>query len=73
VDRHVGTMMDDSTIDETGTLVREGGAFVLQRDRGGRYVLELARVPVDHVQKRVRVRGVLCGEDRVAVDGVSAA
>ncbi len=70
---HLAGMTNDNPIDETGTLLREGGAFVLQRDVGGRYVLELARVPVDHVQKRVRVRGTLCGEDRVAVDGVSAA
>ena len=60
-------------IDETGMLVREHGAFVLQCDRGGRYVLELPRVPVDHVQKRVRVRGVVCGDGRVAAEGVSAA
>lgn len=60
-------------IDETGTLVRQGGAFVLQRDRGGRYVLELQRVPVDHVEKRVRVRGILAADDRVVVEGVSAA
>ncbi len=65
--------MIGSPIDETGMLVRKDGAFILQRDRGGSYVLELPRVPVDHVQKRVRVQGVLCGEDRVAADGVCAA
>jgi hypothetical protein len=62
-----------SPFDETGTLVREGGAFVLQRDRGGTVQLELQRVPVDVVAKRVRVRGVVIGEDRVSVDGVAAA
>ncbi len=62
-----------SPIDETGMLVRKDGAFVLQRDGGGSYVLELPRVPVDHVQKRVRVQGVLCGDGRVAAEGVSAA
>ncbi|KTT76755.1 DUF5818 domain-containing protein [Sphingomonas endophytica] len=62
-----------SAIDETGMLVRDGGAFVLHRDAGGRYLLELQRVPVDHVQKRVRIQGVLNGEARVSVDGVSAA
>lgn len=60
-------------IDETGLLVREQGAFVLQADRGDRYVLELPRVPVDHVQKRVRVKGMICAEGRVAAEGVSAA
>ncbi|MEH3046921.1 DUF5818 domain-containing protein [Sphingomonas adhaesiva] len=59
-------------VDETGLLVRDGAAFVLQRDAGGRWLLEMHRVPVDHVQKRVRVVGELSG-DRVTVDGVSAA
>lgn len=37
-------------IDETGTLLREGGAFYLRRDLGGRYELELHRTPVDLVE-----------------------
>ncbi|WP_277981317.1 DUF5818 domain-containing protein [Sphingomonas phyllosphaerae] len=65
--------MPGSPVDETGTLVREGGAFVLQRDRGGTFVLELQRVPVDHIAKRVRIRGVLIDAARVSVDGVAAA
>ncbi|WP_082463257.1 MULTISPECIES: DUF5818 domain-containing protein [unclassified Sphingomonas] len=60
-------------IDETGTLIREDGAFVLQRDDGGRYQLQLARVPVDHVHKRVRIIGVAITADLVSVDGVSNA
>ena len=63
--------MPGSPVDETGTLMREGGAFVLQRDRGGTFVLELQRVPVDHVAKRVRIRGVLIDSARVSVDGVT--
>lgn len=62
-----------TTVDETGLLVRDGAAFVLQRDAGGSWVLEMQRVPVDHVQKRVRVVGTLSDGDRVIVDGVSAA
>ena len=42
-------------IDETGTLLRDGGAFYLRRDAGGRYQLELQRTPVDLVEKRVRL------------------
>lgn len=61
------------TIDETGTLRRDGGAFVLDRDVGGRFELELHRVPVDHVEKRVRVIGSLTDCDRVVVDGIAAA
>ncbi|MEH3037220.1 MAG: DUF5818 domain-containing protein [Sphingomonas adhaesiva] len=60
-------------VDETGLLVRDGAAFILQRDAGGTWVLELRRVPVDHVQKRVRVVGTLSDAGRVTVEGVSAA
>ncbi|MDO6413454.1 DUF5818 domain-containing protein [Sphingomonas sp. BIUV-7] len=60
-------------IDETGMLMREGGGFYLRRDMGGRYWLELPRMPVDEVEKRVRVIGTLAAADRVFVDGVSLA
>ncbi|WP_277982504.1 DUF5818 domain-containing protein [Sphingomonas faeni] len=60
-------------VDETGTLIREGGAFLLQRDSGGRYHLQLGRMPVDHVQKRVRIIGVEIAPDLISVDGVSSA
>ena len=39
--------------------MRDGAAFVLRLDAGGAYRLDLPRVPVDHVQKRVRITGVL--------------
>jgi len=54
-------------------LLREGGGFVLKRDRGGYYRLELSRMPVDLVEKRVRVIGRLIGEDHVDADGVQPA
>jgi len=60
-------------IDETGTLLREGGAFYLRRDLGGRYELELHRTPVDLVEKRVRLLGTLVGPDLVNADGVAPA
>jgi hypothetical protein len=60
-------------IDETGTLVRDGGGFALRRDVGGRYQLDLHRVPVDEVEKRVRIVGTLVAEALVDVDGVSIA
>jgi hypothetical protein len=62
-----------STIDETGTLIRDGGGFALRRDSGGRYRLDLHRVPVDEVEKRVRILGTLVSDDLIDVDGVSAA
>lgn len=59
-------------IEETGMLVRDGGGFILRRDSGGIYRLELARTPVDHVEKRVRVIGILTG-DCITADGVALA
>ncbi|WP_294355162.1 DUF5818 domain-containing protein [uncultured Sphingomonas sp.] len=60
-------------IDETGTLIRDGGAFFLRRDVGGRFQLELQRTPVDLVEKRVRLIGTLVAPDLVSADGVSPA
>ena len=57
-------------IDETGTLLREGAAFVLRRDIGGRWVLDLHRVPVDHVEQRVRVTGTVVGDGLIDVDSL---
>lgn len=58
-------------VDETGTLIRDGGAFYLRRDLGGRYQLELQRTPVDLVEKRVRLVGTLVGPLLVSADGVA--
>jgi hypothetical protein len=58
-------------IEETGTLLREAGGFALRRDLGGRWKLDLHRVPVDHIEKRVRITGVVVAEGLVDVDGVA--
>ena len=60
-------------VDETGRLIRDEAGFLLQRDRGGTYRLLLLRVPVDHVEKRVRIQGYYAGDDVVEVEGVAAA
>jgi len=60
-------------VDETGTLFRDGCGFALRRDAGGRWQLDLHRVPVDHVEKRVRIRGEMIGDMRIDVDAISAA
>jgi hypothetical protein len=66
--------MDVGTrVDEVGTLIRDGGAFYLRRDLGGRFELELHRTPVDLVEKRVRLVGTVVGPDLVNADGVSPA
>lgn len=54
-------------------LLREGGGFALKRDQGGYYRLELRRTPVDLVEKRVRVIGVLIATGHVDVEGVQPA
>jgi hypothetical protein len=58
-------------VEETGTLIRDGGGFALRRDLGGRYRLDLHRVPVDCVEKRVRITGVMVESDLVDVHGVA--
>ena len=60
-------------VDETGTLIRDGGAFYLRRDVGGRYELELHHTPVDLVEKRVRLIGTLVGPSLVNANGVAPA
>ena len=60
-------------INEIGTLVRDGGAFYLRRDGGGRYETELHRTPVDLVEKRVRLIGTLVGPDLLNADGIAPA
>lgn len=69
----VGMAAVGTRIDELGTLIRDGGAFYLRRDMGGRYQLELHRTPVDLVEKRVRLVGTLVGSDLVNADGVAPA
>ena len=65
-------MTPGETIDATGTLVRDGGGFALQRDGGGLIRLDLHRLPVDSIEKRVRVVGVVLADGHVEADGVSA-
>lgn len=60
-------------VEETGTLLRDSGGFALRRDLGGRWQLDLHRVPVDHIEKRVRITGVVVGDNLVDVDGVAPA
>ena len=62
-----------SRIDKTGTLFRDGGAFYLRRDAGGRYELKLQRTPVDLVEKRVRLVRTLVGTELVSADGIAPA
>ena len=65
-------MATGDAIDETGMLLREGGGFVLQRDAGGRWPLDLSRMPVDLIEKRVRIVGIETAAGRVDVEGIRA-
>lgn len=60
-------------VDEIGTLIHVGGAFYLRRNVDGRYQLELHRTPVELVEKRVRLVGILVGPDLVNADGMAPA
>jgi hypothetical protein len=59
--------------DLRGTLIRDGAGFLLKADDGARWRLVLHRVPVDQVEKRVRVIGTHAGDDIIEADGVSLA
>lgn len=59
-------------IAESGMLLREGGGFVLRGDSGRRWRLDLSRVPVDLVGKRVELAGTEAGDGLIDVDGVRA-
>ncbi|PZU58739.1 MAG: hypothetical protein DI547_08060 [Sphingobium sp.] len=62
-----------TSVDATGRLIRDGAGFLLRTDEGTTWRLILHRVPVDHVEKRVRVRGFHAGEGIIDAEGVSAA
>jgi len=58
-------------IELEGTLIRDGAGFALRAERGAIYHLQLHRVPVDHVEKRVRVTGTLIAERLIEAEGVA--
>ena len=59
-----------SRIGEAGTLIADGVGFALCRDIGGRLKLDLHRVSVDHVEKRVRISGVIFADGLIDVDAL---
>jgi hypothetical protein len=62
-----------ASIDQTGRLLRDGGGFLFRSDEGHTWRLALHRVPIDHIEKRVRLQGFYAGDGVVDVEGVSAA
>jgi hypothetical protein len=59
-------------IQESGLLIRDGGGFALRSDSGRTLRLELSRMPVDLIEKRVRISGALDSDGVVAVEAISA-
>jgi hypothetical protein len=60
-------------VDRTGWLHRDGGGFFLKGDDGAIWRLSLHRVPVDHIEKHVRIRGRRGDDGVLEIDGVSPA
>ena len=56
-----------------GMLQRDAAGFLLQCDDGQRYRLELLRVPVDEVAKRVVVTGQIRNGAVLEADGIRLA
>lgn len=69
-DKYLLMLAIGSRVDETGTLIRAGAGFALRRDVGGRWKLDLHRVPVDHIEKRVRISGIIVADGLVDVDAL---
>ncbi|WP_083276851.1 DUF5818 domain-containing protein [Sphingobium phenoxybenzoativorans] len=56
-----------------GWLHRDEGGFILKADGGAVWRLVLHRVPVDHIEKRVRITGFDAGDGVIDAEGVSPA
>jgi hypothetical protein len=65
--------MTGEPIQIEGTLIRDGAGFAIRAERGVIYHLQLHRVPVDYVEKRVRVVGTLIEERVIETEGVAPA
>lgn len=57
----------------SGTLIRDGGGFAIRVERGVLFHLQLHRVPVDQVEKRVQISGTLIGEHLIEVESLTLA
>lgn len=63
----------DEHIELSGTLIRDGGGFALRVQRGVLFHLQLHRVPVDQVEKRVIVTGTLVEKHLIEVESLMLA
>ncbi|MBY8825519.1 DUF5818 domain-containing protein [Sphingomonas colocasiae] len=58
-------------VEETGALLRGDEGFMLRRDIGGRWMLDLHRVASDFAEQRVRISGVVVADGLIDVDAVA--
>lgn len=54
-------------VEESGTLIREKGGFILRRDIGGRWRLDLHRVGSDLAEQRVTITGTVVAKGLIDV------
>lgn len=59
-------------IEESGTLIRQKGGFVLRRDLGDRWRLDLHRVDNDLAEQRVTIIGTVVAKGLIDVDTIVA-
>lgn len=60
-----------SRIEETGLLLREGDTYLLRRDLGGRFRLDMRRVGPPAAGRRMQVTGVLVEDDLIDVSAIA--
>lgn len=58
-------------IEESGTLIREKDGFVLRRDLGGRWRLDLHRIDGDLAEQRVTITGTVVAKGLIDVDTIA--
>lgn len=57
--------------EESGTLIREKGHFILRRDVGGRWRLDLHRIGADLIEGRVTITGTVVAKGLMDVDTIA--
>jgi hypothetical protein len=66
-----GASLGSNGFEATGLLARDGSVFALHSDDGQVWQLSLPRIPVDLVEKSVRIVGSLETGNCVEVEGIA--
>ncbi|MEO8724173.1 MAG: DUF5818 domain-containing protein [Sphingobium sp.] len=67
------TLDDPPTCQETGLFVMKDYCYTLLRQDGTQFWLELDRIPMDLVDRPVRIRGSLYDKNLICVDMIAPA